>query len=118
MRSSCRGSPNLSRRTLRMLSENATPRIVAARPWTVSYPLVVPRFRETVMRLRFDHAAFPPRWHRPCSSQSDGRVGRGRKPAMNKDQIQGKWLQMKGAVKAQWGKLTNDDIDEIDGNLE
>ena len=37
---------------------------------------------------------------------------------MNKDQIQGKWLQMKGAVKAQWGKLTNDDIDEIDGNLE
>ena len=37
---------------------------------------------------------------------------------MNKDQIQGKWLQMKGAVKAQWGKLTNDDIDEIDGNIE
>jgi uncharacterized protein YjbJ (UPF0337 family) len=37
---------------------------------------------------------------------------------MNKDQLQGKWHQMKGAVKAQWGKLTNDDIDEIDGNLE
>ena len=37
---------------------------------------------------------------------------------MNKDQLQGKWLQMKGAVKAQWGKLTNDDLDEIDGNLE
>ena len=37
---------------------------------------------------------------------------------MNKDQLQGKWHQMKGTVKAQWGKLTNDDIDEIDGNLE
>ena len=37
---------------------------------------------------------------------------------MNKDQLQGKWLQIKGAVKAQWGKLTNDDLDEIDGNLE
>jgi uncharacterized protein YjbJ (UPF0337 family) len=37
---------------------------------------------------------------------------------MNKDQLHGKWLQMKGAVKAQWGKLTNDDLDEIDGNLE
>lgn len=37
---------------------------------------------------------------------------------MNQDQLQGKWHQMKGAVKAQWGKLTNDDLDEIDGNLE
>jgi uncharacterized protein YjbJ (UPF0337 family) len=37
---------------------------------------------------------------------------------MNKDQLQGKWHQAKGAVKAQWGKLTNDDLDEIDGNLE
>jgi uncharacterized protein YjbJ (UPF0337 family) len=37
---------------------------------------------------------------------------------MNKDQLHGKWLQVKGAVKAQWGKLTNDDLDEIDGNLE
>ncbi|HKW02248.1 MAG TPA: CsbD family protein [Vicinamibacterales bacterium] len=37
---------------------------------------------------------------------------------MNKDQLQGKWHQVKGAVKAQWGKLTNDDLDEIDGNLE
>jgi len=37
---------------------------------------------------------------------------------MNKDELQGKWHQMKGAVKAQWGKLTNDDLDEIDGNVE
>jgi uncharacterized protein YjbJ (UPF0337 family) len=37
---------------------------------------------------------------------------------MNRDQLKGKWHQMKGEVKAKWGKLTNDDLDQIDGNLE
>jgi uncharacterized protein YjbJ (UPF0337 family) len=37
---------------------------------------------------------------------------------MNKDQLQGKWLQMKGEVQRQWGKLTNDDMDQVNGNLE
>lgn len=37
---------------------------------------------------------------------------------MNKDQLQGKWLQIKGAVKEQWGKLTDDDLDQVNGNLE
>ena len=37
---------------------------------------------------------------------------------MNRDELQGKWHQLKGAAKAQWGKLTNDDLDEIDGNVE
>jgi uncharacterized protein YjbJ (UPF0337 family) len=37
---------------------------------------------------------------------------------MNKDQLQGKWHQMKGEVKAQWGKLTNDDLEQVNGNLE
>lgn len=37
---------------------------------------------------------------------------------MNKDQLQGKWHQVKGDVKTQWGKLTNDDLEQIDGNLE
>ena len=37
---------------------------------------------------------------------------------MNKDELQGKWLQIRGAVKAQWGKLTNDDLDKVNGNLE
>jgi uncharacterized protein YjbJ (UPF0337 family) len=34
---------------------------------------------------------------------------------MNWDQVQGKWKQVKGAVKQLWGKLTNDDLDIIDG---
>jgi len=37
---------------------------------------------------------------------------------MNKDQLQGKWHQIKGEVKTQWGKLTNDDLEQINGNLE
>ena len=34
---------------------------------------------------------------------------------MNWDQIQGKWKQMKGSAKQQWGKLTDDDLDMIAG---
>ena len=34
---------------------------------------------------------------------------------MNSDQLKGKWKQVKGSVKERWGKLTDDDIDVIDG---
>jgi len=34
---------------------------------------------------------------------------------MNWDQVQGNWMQFKGRVKAKWGKLTDDDLDVIDG---
>ena len=34
---------------------------------------------------------------------------------MNADRLQGKWKQAKGAVKERWGKLTDDDIDVING---
>ncbi len=34
---------------------------------------------------------------------------------MNTDQAQGNWLQFKGKVKEQWGKLTDDDLDVIAG---
>jgi len=34
---------------------------------------------------------------------------------MNWDQVQGKWKQTKGQVKEKWGKLTDDDLDIIDG---
>ena len=37
---------------------------------------------------------------------------------MNSDQLQGKWKQMKGAVKERWGKLTDDDIDVVNGQQE
>ncbi len=34
---------------------------------------------------------------------------------MNEDRIKGNWLQLKGKVKEQWGKLTDRDLDIIDG---
>ena len=35
---------------------------------------------------------------------------------MNSDQWQGKWKQLTGQVKEQWGKLTDDDMTQIGGN--
>ncbi len=37
---------------------------------------------------------------------------------MNSDQLKGKWKQLKGSVKERWGKLTDDDLDVIDGQSE
>ncbi|MBX9837205.1 MAG: CsbD family protein [Silvanigrellaceae bacterium] len=34
---------------------------------------------------------------------------------MNKDQFLGKWKEFKGKVKEKWGKLTDDDISQING---
>lgn len=34
---------------------------------------------------------------------------------MNKDVIAGNWKQLKGKIKEQWGKLTDDDLDVIEG---
>lgn len=37
---------------------------------------------------------------------------------MNWDQVEGKWKEMSGAVKANWGDMTDDEIAEVDGNRE
>jgi uncharacterized protein YjbJ (UPF0337 family) len=37
---------------------------------------------------------------------------------MNWDRIKGNWKQVAGRAKEQWGKLTNDDLDVIDGRRE
>lgn len=37
---------------------------------------------------------------------------------MNKDQFQGNWKQLKGKIKEKWGKLTDDEITEINGKRE
>jgi uncharacterized protein YjbJ (UPF0337 family) len=34
---------------------------------------------------------------------------------MNWDQIAGNWKQFKGTVKEKWGKLTDDDLEVIEG---
>jgi uncharacterized protein YjbJ (UPF0337 family) len=37
---------------------------------------------------------------------------------MNWDQIKGKWHEVKGSIRAKWGELTDDEIEELDGNRE
>jgi uncharacterized protein YjbJ (UPF0337 family) len=37
---------------------------------------------------------------------------------MNWEQIQGNWMQMRGRAKQRWGKLTDDDLDVIEGRRE
>ncbi|MCA1242116.1 CsbD family protein [Stappia stellulata] len=34
---------------------------------------------------------------------------------MNWDQIEGNWKEFKGKAQAQWGKLTDDELDRVDG---
>ncbi len=35
---------------------------------------------------------------------------------MNKDILEGKWKQIRGEVQKQWGKLTDDEVDRIEGS--
>jgi uncharacterized protein YjbJ (UPF0337 family) len=37
---------------------------------------------------------------------------------MNQDRLRGQWKQVKGKLKEQWGRLTDDDIDVIAGKRE
>jgi uncharacterized protein YjbJ (UPF0337 family) len=37
---------------------------------------------------------------------------------MNRDVLQGKWKQIRGRVKEQWGKLTDDQVDQVNGNYD
>ena len=37
---------------------------------------------------------------------------------MNWDRIEGNWRQLTGKLKAQWGKLTDDDLDIVNGRRE
>jgi uncharacterized protein YjbJ (UPF0337 family) len=39
-------------------------------------------------------------------------------PQMNKDQVEGNWKQLKGKVKEQWGKLTDNDLTVVEGNMD
>ena len=36
---------------------------------------------------------------------------------MNSDIIEGKWKQMKGSVQSQWGKITDDELDQVNGDM-
>jgi len=35
---------------------------------------------------------------------------------MNEDTLKGQWSQVKGHLRKQWGRLTDDDLDQIKGS--
>ena len=37
---------------------------------------------------------------------------------MNLDILQGKWHVLRGRIRSRWGRLTNDDLDRLEGSLE
>jgi uncharacterized protein YjbJ (UPF0337 family) len=37
---------------------------------------------------------------------------------MNEDILKGQWSQLKGRVRQEWGRFTNDDVARIDGDRE
>lgn len=37
---------------------------------------------------------------------------------INKDTLHGNWTELKGKIKEQWGRLTDDDLTEINGKRE
>lgn len=37
---------------------------------------------------------------------------------MNWDDLKGKWKQVTGSAKSKWGELTDDDLQQIDGERE
>jgi len=37
---------------------------------------------------------------------------------MNKDQVEGKWEQIKGSAKKAWGELTDDDFKKAEGSMD
>jgi uncharacterized protein YjbJ (UPF0337 family) len=37
---------------------------------------------------------------------------------MNRDVLEGQWKQLKGKVKQQWGRLTDDELDQINGRYD
>lgn len=37
---------------------------------------------------------------------------------MNKDEFEGKWKQVRGQAKVMWGKLTDDDLEKVGGNID
>jgi uncharacterized protein YjbJ (UPF0337 family) len=41
-----------------------------------------------------------------------------RRAKMNEDVLKGKWKEILGGVKEKWGKLTDDDLTQVEGNKE
>jgi len=36
---------------------------------------------------------------------------------LNEETLKGKWTEIKGEIKTQWGKMTDDELEKTSGNL-
>src|SRR5580765_8253484 len=61
------------------------------------------------------HPFMPSVWTVTLDGSVPCRGSRSEKP-MNWDQVEGKWKQLKGDVRKQWGKLTDDDLEYMAGS--
>ncbi len=50
------------------------------------------------------------RWRRHLITKENNMI--------NEEMIKGKWKEIRGEIKTQWGKLTDDELDKTSGNLE
>jgi uncharacterized protein YjbJ (UPF0337 family) len=41
-----------------------------------------------------------------------------RRAKMYEDVLKGKWMEIKGGIKEKWGKLTDDDLTQVEGQAE
>src|SRR5262249_40569170 len=57
------------------------------------------------------HSKFCCSWHGKCTTQRQRKSN-----SMTQDILKGKWLQIKGDGRSWWGKLTEDDVDRIQGD--
>jgi len=48
----------------------------------------------------------------PCCAIKNGRI------TMDWNRVEGNWKQVKGQVKEKWGKLTDDELDKMNGRRE
>jgi uncharacterized protein YjbJ (UPF0337 family) len=37
---------------------------------------------------------------------------------MNSDILAGKWKQLQGSIQSQWGRITNDELEQVEGNTD
>jgi uncharacterized protein YjbJ (UPF0337 family) len=64
------------------------------------------------------HVLSPPHVDKSLAAQGASTWTQTKELAMNWDRIEGNWKQFSGKVKEKWGKLTDDEIAQINGNRE
>jgi uncharacterized protein YjbJ (UPF0337 family) len=57
-------------------------------------------------------------WQSPGTTTTAAWALTDRGTAMNEDTLKGKWKQLSGKMKEQWGKLTDDDLKAAEGSSE